>query len=271
MTALTVQSPLWTWRRWCLLISLTFCAQLALIFFLADKSPTRVRPSSPAPRLAVVEDSSSEMIALTDPTLFALPHQVGFSGPAWMKTPPVPKIPPVPSRPFEWTEEPSWLALPIEQLGNASTAPADTNQTELPTTFAFFEPEPSAPEPVLAASFRQKSEFRLGEGLQQRRLKTFPKLPSWPHSDFLTNTVVKLFINGDGVPVSTPVLLSSSGLKAADDFALAQASAARFDPILNEGPGRFTNPLANSTWGTMIFEWHTLPLSATNTGSANPQ
>jgi hypothetical protein len=235
-----------------------------LIFLLADKSPPRVRPSSPAPRLAVVEDSSSEMIALTDPTLFALPHQVGFSGPAWMR------IPPVPSRSFEWTEEPSWLALPVEQLGNASTALADTNQSELLTTFALFEPEPSAPEPVLAASFRQKSEFRLGEGLQQRRLKTPPNLPSWPHSEFLTNTVVKLFINGDGVPVSTPVLLSSSGLKAADDFALTQASAARFEPVINEGPGRSTSPLANSTWGTMIFQWHTLPLSATNAASANP-
>jgi hypothetical protein len=265
MTSLTVESPLWTWRRWCLLVALTFCAQLGLIFFLADKSRPRVRSSSPAPRLAVVEDSSSELIALTDPTLFALPHQVGFSGPAWMR------IPPAPSRSFEWTEEPSWLALPIEQLGNASTAHAEINQTELLTTFALFEPEPTAPEPVFAVSFRQKSEFRLGEGLQQRRLTTLPELPSWPHSEFLTNTVVKLFINGDGVPVSTPVLLSSSGLKAADDFALAQASAARFDPILNEGPGRSTNPLANSTWGTMIFEWHTLPFSNTNSGSANPQ
>jgi hypothetical protein len=264
MTSLAVQPPLWTWRRWCLLIALIFCAQLGLIFLLADKSPPRLRPSSPAPKLAVIEDSSSELIALTDPTLFALPHQVGFSGPAWMK------IPPVPSRSFEWTEDPSWLPLPIEMLGNISAAIADTNQTELLTTLPLFEPGPSATDPVFAASFRQKSEFRLSEGLQQRRLKTFPNLPSWPHSEFLTNTVVKLFVNADGVPVSAPVLLSSSGLKAADDFALAQANAARFEPIINEGPGRSTSPLANSAWGMMIFEWHTLPLSATNPASASP-
>jgi hypothetical protein len=236
-----------------------------LIFLLADKSPPRTRSSSPAPKLAVVEESSSELIALTDPTLFALPHQVGFSGPAWMK------IPPVPSRSFEWTEDLSWLPLPIELLGNISADTADTNQPELLTTLPLFEPEPSATEPVFAASFRQKSEFHLSDGLQQRRLKTVPDLPSWPHSDFLTNTIVKLFINADGVPISAPVLLSSSRLKAADDFALAQASAARFEPIINEGPGRSSSPLANATWGMMIFEWHTLPFSPTNSAPPSPQ
>jgi hypothetical protein len=265
MTSLSIEPRLWTWRRWCALIALTFCAQLGLIFSLGDKSPPRVRPPSPAPKLAVMGNSSSELIALSDPTLFALPHQVGFSGPAWMK------IPPVPSRSFEWTEEPRWLPLPTEQVGILAPNIAEANQSELLTPYGSFEPEPTTPEFASAASFRQKSECRLGEDLERRRLKTVPKLPSWPHSDFLTNTVVKLFVNGDGVPVSIPVLLSSSGLKAADDYALAQANAARFKPILNEGPGRSAKPLANSTWGTMIFEWHTLPLSATNVGPVNPQ
>jgi hypothetical protein len=265
MTALNLEPPVWTWRRWCVFIALIFCLQLGLIFLLGDRSRPRVRTTSPAPKLAVVESPSSELIALTDPTLFALPHQVGFSGPAWMK------IPPVPVRSFEWNAEPSWLALPSAQLGNLALTDAETNQTELLTPLAMFEPEPTSPEPVFLFSSRQKSDFRLGEGLERRRLKTAPKLPSWSHSEFLTNTVVRLFINGDGIPVSTPVLLSPSGLKAADDFALAQASAARFDPIINEGPNRSSSPLANSTWGTMIFQWQTLPLSATNTGSAVPQ
>jgi hypothetical protein len=265
MTSLSADPPLWTWRRWFLLIAATLCVQVGLIFSLGDKSPPRSRLPSPAPRLSLMEDASSELIALTDPTLFALPHQLGFSGPAWMR------IPSVPSRSFEWTEEPSWLALPIDQPGNFSAPYPDNNQTELLTALALFEPEPTAPDPVFALSFRQKSEFHLGEGLEKRRLKTIPKLPAWPHSEILTNTIVKLFINGDGVPVSTPVLLSLSGLKAADDFALAQASAARFEPIINEGPNRSTNPLANSTWGTMIFEWQTLPLSATNAASPSPQ
>jgi hypothetical protein len=265
MTSLSAEPPLWTWRRWCLLIAATLCVQLGLIFSLSDKSPPRIRVPSPAPKLAILENPSSELIALTDPTLFALPHQLGFSGPAWMK------IPTVPSPSFESTAEPSWLALPIEQPGNISNAYTETNQTELLTVLALFEPEPTVPEPVFALSLPRKSEFRLGEGLEKRRLKTIPKLPPWPHSEFLTNTVVKLFINGDGVPVSTPVLLYSSGLKAADDFALAQASAARFEPIINEGPNRSTSPLANATWGTMVFEWQTLPLSATNAGSTIPQ
>jgi hypothetical protein len=202
------------------------------------------------------------MIALADPTLFALPHQVGFSGPAWMVNPPPP------SRSFEWTEEPRWLPLPIDQLG---TSPPEATQPQLPTTFVAFEPEPMPSETVFASSFRQKSEFRLAAGLEQRRLKTTFKLPSWPNSDFLTNTIVKLFVNGEGVPISVPVLLSSSGLKAADDYALAQSGIARFEPIINEGPSRSANPLANSTWGTIIFQWHTLPISATNAAPPNPR
>jgi hypothetical protein len=261
MTSISIEPRLWTWRRWCALIALTFCVQLGLIYSLGDKSPPRVRQPLPAPKLAVVANSSSEMIALTDPTLFALPHQVGFSGPAWMR------IPPVSSRTFEWSEEPRWLGLPLDQLGKLPASP-ETNQTELAAIFVSFEPE-SGPEPVFTPSFRQKSELRMGEGLERRRLKTTFNLPSWPNSDFLTNTVVKVFVNGEGVPVSVPVLLSPSGLKAADDYALAQASAARFEPINNEGPGRSANPLVNSTLGTMIFEWQTLPMSATNASPIN--
>jgi len=181
------------------------------------------------------------------------------------------KIPPMPSRSFTnaWTEQTRWLPLPAEQLGRLDFA--DINPNELLSTFSSFEPEAKGPEPIFTGLVRQKSEFRLGAGLERRHLKTVPNLPSWPHIDFLTNTIVKLFVNGDGIPVSMPVLLSSSGLKAADDFALAQARAARFDPILNEGPARLSNPLANATWGTRIFEWQTLPSSVTNAGVANPQ
>jgi hypothetical protein len=260
MTAPATEPLVWTWRRWCLLVVLTLCVQLALILGLGDKSPPRVRRPSPAPKLGMVRNPSSELIALTDPTLFALPHRQGFSGPAWMK------IPPVPSRSFESVGEPQWLALPLEQLGKLSDAFRETNQPDVLTTLASFEPEP-APESFFVPSFREKSQLLLREGLARRRLKTLPKLPSWPHTDILTNTVVKVLVSGDGVPASPPVLLSSSGLKAADDYALAQANAAQFEPILNEGPGRNKSPLSNLTWGTMIFEWQTLPLSATNNPS----
>jgi hypothetical protein len=202
------------------------------------------------------------LIALSDPTIFALPHRQGFSGPAWME------IPPVPSRSFESVGEPQWLALPLEQLGKLSDSFRETNQPDVLTTLALFEPEP-APESLFVPLLREKSQLLFGEGLTGRQLKTLPKLRSWPHSDILTNTVVKLLVSGDGLPASPAVLLSSSGLKAADDYALAEANAARFEPILNEGPGRNKSPLSNLTWGTMIFEWQTLPISATN-NAANP-
>lgn len=265
MTTAAIEPRRWTWRRWCVLIVLTLCAQLTLIVLLGDRSPSRVRRPSPAPKLGMVRDSSSELIALTDPTLFALPHRQGFSGPAWMT------IPPVPSRSYEIAADPQWLALPLEHLGRIPEAVGQTNQTGiLTTTLASFEPEPAGPEFVFTSLFRDKSELVLGEGLARRQLKTVPKLPAWPNSEILTNTIVKLFVNGDGLPASPAVLLSASGLKAADDYALALANSARFEPILNEGPGRTRNPLANLSWGTMIFEWQTVTPSATNNPSLNP-
>src|SRR5207302_31279 len=131
------------------------------------------------------------------------------SGPAWMK------IPPVPTRSFELAEEPQWLSLPLEQLGKIPDAFSKTNQADVLSPFASFEPEPTTAEFVFTTSYREKSELLFGEGLARRQLKTAPRLPSWPNSDILTNTVVKLFVNGDGLPASPAVVLSSSGLKAA--------------------------------------------------------
>ena len=49
-------------------------------------------------------------MALSDPTLFALPHFRGFWGDPWLRPPPAP------DRSFEWTEEPRWLALETQAL-----------------------------------------------------------------------------------------------------------------------------------------------------------
>ena len=70
-----------------------------------------------------------------------------------------------------------------------------------------------------------------------------------------------MVVNGTGVPVSAILLPPGSGSKEADQYALERARTARFEPISVEGPRRLTNPLAELTWGEMIFHWQTLPVT----------
>jgi TonB family protein len=73
----------------------------------------------------------------------------------------------------------------------------------------------------------------------------------------LTNTVVQMLVDANGLPVSV-TLLASSGLKEADDYALAQARQTRFEAAAAE-----TQPqaiaLRDLSWGQLVFNWHTLP------------
>src|ERR1051326_980070 len=90
----------WTARRWWVFIALVFATQLALIFWLGKPRTMLVRHEDPAPGLRLINSKSTtdlcftnmslttaETLALTDPTLFALPHSEAFSGQAWLNVP----------------------------------------------------------------------------------------------------------------------------------------------------------------------------------------
>jgi len=126
------------------------------------------------------------------------------------------------------------------------------------------------PEPLQLTAARQHSALRVEGDLARRRLLAPLELPSWPHPDLLTNTVVQLLVNADGEPVSL-TFLSGCGYSPADQYALDQARAARFQSLSGSGPQRLASPMAHLTWGTMIFEWNTLPITATNAPAPIPQ
>jgi len=253
MNAATLEPRNWSRRRWWTLVALVFAAHLGLIFALGDRTPVTPRPPAFAPTLRLAADSD-ELLALNDPTLFALPHRKGFAGATWLQ------IPVVKFQPFRWTEPPRLLALPVEKLGNTF---AQFLQTNLLARFEIeIKPAPEltmpvAPEvgPVIAA----RSTLRLAGALANRRLLNPPKLEPWAASDLLTNSVVQVLVNADGSVIS-PNLMAGSGLPKADQFALDFARTARFEPLLNGA--------AKLSVGTMIFEWHTVP--ETNKPTANP-
>jgi TonB family protein len=262
MISALVEPRPWPRRRWWIFVALVFGVQLGLIFWLSDKTVVRPRPLGAVPTLRLAGDAGAQMLALSDPTLFALPHRQGFAGLAWLSS----RQPPFHS--FEWPQDPHWLQLSVERLGAAFSRSIETEgfkplaspaRPEPKLTIADVGPPPNAPA---------QSRLRLEGGLAGRRMITPIELPSQQHTNLVANSVVQIVVNAEGRPMSVPVLLSSSGYTKADDDALMLARTARFDSILTGGPGKVTNPMSHLTWGRMIFEWHTLP--PTNTPSAGP-
>jgi hypothetical protein len=231
-----------------LVVVFVFVVQFALIFWLGERHPPEPRPAEPAPGLHFAGGGCAELLEILDPTLFALPHVKGFSGAGWL-------IPPVQEmQPFAWSEPPRWLELPVARLG---TALGDSIAT------AHFEPLPALtrlePEPLLArisesGTFPDRSSLQLAGDLAARPLLTTFDLPSWPHNDLVSNSVVQLVVDADGLPFSF-TLLERSGHEPADKQALKQARMSRFAP-LGQGDHARAGDLA---WGTLIFQWHTLP------------
>jgi TonB family protein len=258
MIAATVQPRRWPWRRWGIVVAFVFVVQLGLIFGLSDRTLVQPRTAASRPALRVTR-APAELLALTDPTLFALPHREGFSGLAWLQS--TQSV----FRSFDWPAEPRWLPLPVRQLGTVLGGAMELNL--LSRWAGVVRPEPAltfaeAPPPSAA---RAGSTLRLEGGLAGRRLIVPIELPPEHYTDLLTDTVIQIVVDSEGRPVSVPVLLSSSGSTEADNDALRLARAARFNSVPSSGPGKPSGPLAHLTWGRMVFQWQTLPKAATST------
>ena len=239
----------WSRSRWIFLIAFVLAAHIAFIFIFGTKQQIVPRAVTNVPQLQLADDAS-ELIALDDPTLFALPHANDFASAVWLKTPT--NAPPD----FRWTATTNWLTLDAGKLGATFNEFMQTNR------FAEFQPdfkpEPRLSEPVwpVESAPPQNSTLQISGDLAQRRLLNQINLPSLPCNDVLPPGKVQALVDAAGNVVSV-VLLEASGLELADTNALAFARTARFAPA------------AQLTFGELIFNWHTVPAAATNT-NANP-
>ncbi len=191
-----------------------------------------------------------------DPTLLALPHRESFGGQAWLTNVSLE------APPFVWSEPARWLELPIAQLGGAFRTFLTTNALVPLAELARHEPEFTIPDLFSTPPETQVSGFRVLGDLARRHLLTPFSLNSWTNADMLTNTIVQVIADGRGRPVYV-TLLAASGSRDADSFALRAAETARFDPLPAAGSDA-ANPMARLSWGQIIFDWHTEPLSPTN-------
>lgn len=263
MLNMTEAAP-WPRRRWGWTIAAVFFAQLGLVLWFGERGPVRARPVAPGPELRFANEGLGELLTLTDPTLFALPHRQGFSGPAWLD------LTPLPHRLDDWAEEPRWLGLSLARLDTGLGDRARTNQAPKLERLPRMEPGMLVFEPVLPPLPPERSVLRIEGPLAGGARLTLLDLPAWPSADLLTNSVVQVVVDARGRYISGTLLPPGSGLKAADDCAFAKAKTLRFEPLPVESveEQRPADPLAGLTWGRLVFQWHADPLPATNAPAA---
>jgi TonB family protein len=247
MNAVADHSPRWSKRRWLLTVLALALAQAALLLALSQRTLPPPRPAALQPDMRVLEPVGSRPLAATpgtDPTLFALINQRGFSGAGWMQ--------------FnfaahelrDWQDEPRWLALDPDRFGaefRKLDAEAGTNRLSLRD-----KPPPRDTVPAVAPPpVRNETDWQFSRELRDRPLLTPVALPAWAHTDVLGRTVLELGVNSSGDVLFARVL-RGCGLAAADAFAQQAFEQARFEPLPR------TTPLkATLTLGTVTVIWWT--------------
>jgi hypothetical protein len=233
------------------LAALGFAAQLGLIYFLGTHKATVPRAVTNAPHFQLTA-TADEIIALGNPTLFALPHANDFSARVWMKTPT--NVPPD----FRWQEPPRWLSLDPKNLGGALKEYLQTNAAaETPLNFKT-EPQLDFPEVTAEIFLPKQSSLQISGALAQRKLLVPISLPTLAVNEVIAPSRVQVLVAPDGT-VFSAVLLESCGYADVikpDQLALQLASAAQFAPA------------DGLMIGELLFKWHTEPVAGTNKSEA---
>jgi len=239
-----------------------FLVHAFAIFWFADRREGRPVWQKPAAFLYLSSEPEmdrrvTDLAALQEPTLFALPHPRGFSGSAWLNfRPQVPTL-------NDTSAPPEWLALPLEQLGGVLNAYSATNRPSEEQLLASLRATRTVEVRIPDEPVMTTTTIRVEGPLASRRLLGTPPLPSAAHTDVLRPTVVVVSVNGDGV-VETASLAGESGLNTADARAVTLARRVEFEPApIRDARVRTTAP---PTIGRLIFTWHVV--SPTNAAPA---
>ena len=229
----------WRWPRWIFLITLALAAHLAFAFLFGAKQNAAPRAVGKVPQFHLI-DGDSELAALTDPTLFALPHLNDFAPATWLR--PASVEPPV----FRWSEPPQFLPSITKTWGAAFN---DFMRTNLFAALKLdFKPEPPLADVAVKTEslVPQNSTVQLAGKLAHRRMLNSVIAPTLAYNDVIKPSCVQVLVDANGNVVSV-VLIGSSEYATADQTALSLARTARFAPA------------AGLMLGELIFTWRTLP------------
>lgn len=233
----------WSRARWIISITGFFLLQFVFLYVVMDRP---LSDSLRGPRIVArlipgsfSEDRMSQNVFATDPLLFPLASQHGFSGAGWMTV----------NRPdYSFPDEiepPQWLALKTDRLGRIAPAqpkaevPFELGQQSTPQTEAL----PVFVPPVLPQT---NTVVRVDAKLSERAVGLPMKLPALPSDKVLSNSVVDVAVNGAGQVIACRIAAQSDS-KEADREALHKAKLLRFRSLNAVG----------TIWGQAIFEWAT--------------
>lgn len=239
----------WSRRKFFAILFLVILLHVALIFLIGTKRRTVSRPVANVPHLNLV-NANDELIALSDPTLFARPNAHDVVSEFWRRMPP-------PAQPnFSRPEAPRYLTVPPDSFGGAFH---DLAEATRPAAFeSDFKPAPQviAPDVVLDEP-APATTMKISGALAQRRLLVTNELPSLPLNDVIPPSRVRALVDAAGNVFSTIVLGSNPNLvlegnpnHAADLLALQFVGQLRFAP----GP--------DLTFGQVTIYWHTVPTNS---------
>ena len=234
----------WSRKKLFFLFLVAVGVHLGCVLIFGTKHPPALRAVPVVPQLQVAPNHR-EIAALTDPTLFVLPHE-GLDGvPAAWRQPPQPDEPS-----FHWAESepPPFLKPVAEDFGASFAAFLKTNQVARGSLD--FKPAPvvSTPEVTFEPILPRQSVLKINGDLASRPTLSLPMVPAIPCNDVIRPTRVQAVVDADGNVVSS-VLLESSEFTDADRKALELARQIRFAPA------------TQTVIGELIFTWHTVPVT----------
>ncbi|HYE31557.1 MAG TPA: hypothetical protein VEH27_09020 [Methylomirabilota bacterium] len=261
----SAEAKVWPWGKVAAVAVGLFLAQLVTLHFLTCGSG--LAPRTADHRTAFHFGTSPRAVGavalIEDPTVFALPHPKGFSGPAW----------------FGIAETKHSLAeirsLPkfLEITDGIAFDPALRAATlERASAFELARPVAPATPLELPPTAPTQSIMRVEGELASRPLLRSAPLPVQHHTDILSNSVVQVGVDDRGFPIHVR-LLGSSGLRSTDLTALQHAAETRFSPTgavkrsatLDPTPlPSFTATPGELAWGQLVYRWLTLEPPTTN-------
>jgi len=247
----------WPAKRIVVLTVIVLAVQAALVIILDEKKAPPVRLAINAPHFQLANEASG-LIALDDPTLFALPHTNNFGADVWLGKPDV--TPPS----FAYTAPPRELPLDAGRLAMSWRTFPDTNDTA--TALPVFKPEPdlAEPEPIVAAKLNGMTTMQIHGELAGRRLVAQPILPSLTNSDWVDHTHVQAVVNAAGDVISAVAIPASSLVSVPVDTSGNQQAEALALKL------RFAASTSAVMFGQIIFNWHTVVTNALSPAPASP-
>jgi len=245
----------WSRGAWFWGFVFIFLAHALAVFWLAERREYKTSRAKPRAMFYLAggpeyERWLGDASVLRDPTLFALPHEHGFSGGAWLNFQLQPQASTNGSAP------PEWLALDAGRLGGALGEYIATNrpsETRLLASLRATRPPEAriTDDPILT-----NSTVQIEYGSSARRLVSSPKLPSVPLAELPGRTVVCVTVNGEG-QVESAAITRESASKWADQRAVELARRLEFDPLpIRNTRARLTVP---PTVLRVVFNWHAVP------------